>query len=142
MTVTTHESEDDTCAWGLTAHPRTIERWRNKAAAAVAAQGGDRSAVDLARLAASELLSNVVKHVADPRCRLVVECGGGFARLQVLDRSTAVPAIRVPDWDAESGRGLWLLHSTAADWGYVCFPGGKSVWIRFPLTGGREEAAT
>jgi serine/threonine-protein kinase RsbW len=120
--------------WDLTAQAHTIERWRNEAATAVAVQGGDGEAVELARLAVSELLSNVVKHVSDPRCQLVVECQDGFVRLKVLDRSTAVPAITVPDWRAESGRGLWLLQALAPDWGYICHPGGKSVWVRFALT--------
>ncbi len=142
MNVAAQAAEGYTQSWNLVVQARAIGRWRGEAAAEVEALGGDRDAVELARLTVSELLSNVVKHVGDPRCQLVVEYQDGVVRVQVRDRSTAVPAITVPDWAAESGRGLWLLQTMAPDWGYICFPGGKSVWVRFPLRASRREAAT
>ncbi len=142
MNVAAQAAEEYTQSWNLVVRARAIGRWRNEAAVVVKELGGDRDAVGLARLAVSELLSNVVKHVGDPRCELRVECAAGFVRLQVRDRSMAVPAITVPDWAAESGRGLWLLQTVAPNWGYICFPGGKSVWVRFPLRASRQEAAT
>jgi anti-sigma regulatory factor (Ser/Thr protein kinase) len=139
---TKHTAEGYLRAWYLVAHGRDIERWRNEAAAVVKALGGDAAAVELVRLGVSELLSNVIKHVkTDRSCELVVERDGDHVRVQVLDCSTAVPAITVPDWDTESGRGLWLLGEMAADWGYICLPGGKSVWFTCRLMASTPEAA-
>jgi anti-sigma regulatory factor (Ser/Thr protein kinase) len=142
MIVTTQGAQDHVRVWDLIAEATGIERWRNEAATAVRELGGDAAAVELVRLGVSELLSNVVKHAkADPRCQLVVERDGENVRVQVLDCSTDVPAITVPDWDAESGRGLWLLQAMAADWGYLCLAGGKSVWFTGRLVRNSSEAA-
>jgi serine/threonine-protein kinase RsbW len=129
-----HEAEgDEVCSWRLTARPQDIERWRAVVAETVTRLGGDPDAVSLARLGVSELLSNVVKHVADPRCLLVIAPEGSDFRITVRDRSTEAPAVTRPPWDADSGRGLWLLREMAGDLGYTCFPGGKAVWFRCPL---------
>jgi anti-sigma regulatory factor (Ser/Thr protein kinase) len=132
----------DTFTWDLTARTWNIGLWRDQAAAAVAAFGGDEVAVSLARLGSSELLSNVIKHVQDTRCQLAVEPAGDYFYVKVRDRSLQVPAVTVPEWDAESGRGLWLLREMTDAIGYTCFPEGKLVWFRCRLTaGGREPAA-
>ncbi|TNM33682.1 ATP-binding protein [Streptomyces sedi] len=119
--------------WDLTAAPQTIERWRARAAETVALLGGDQDAVALTRLGVSELLSNVAKHVTDPRCVLIVGRETDGFRVTVRDRSPHPPAMTIPDWDAESGRGLWLLAEMVRDWGYSRIPGGKAVWFRFPV---------
>ncbi|WP_101256121.1 ATP-binding protein [Streptomyces barkulensis] len=116
-------------AWEITVEAREIEVWRREVAAAVRAMGGDRAAVETARLGISELLSNVCRHVADRRCRLEVRQGRGTALVRLYDRSRRAPAVQVPDWDAERGRGLWLLRETADAIGYTCVPGGKWVWF-------------
>jgi serine/threonine-protein kinase RsbW len=110
------------------------------AAEVVTRLGGDHEAVAVARLGVSELLSNVVKHVADPRCLLVIAGEGSDFRITVRDRSTAAPAVTRPAWDSDSGRGLWLLREMARDLGYTCFPGGKAVWFRCPLRSLSEVA--
>lgn len=132
---------DEVHIWALTARPQTIERWRAVAAEAVAGLGGDQDAVMLARLGVSELLSNVIKHVADRRCQLVIAREGDHFRVTVRDRSPAAPAVTVPDWDAESGRGLWLLREMARDCGYTLLRGGKAVWLSHPLATMSEVAA-
>jgi serine/threonine-protein kinase RsbW len=141
MIVVTEGTEgNEVRSWRLTARSPEIERWRRVSADAVAALGGDEEAVMLARLGVSELLSNVVKHVADPRCLLVIAGEGSDFRITVRDRSTAAPAVTRPAWDSDSGRGLWLLREMARDLGYTCFPGGKAVWFRCPLRSLSEVA--
>ncbi|RMI46003.1 ATP-binding protein [Streptomyces triticirhizae] len=125
-------------SWQLTARARDFERWRAIAGAVVSRLGGDAEAVELARLGVSELLCNVVKHVAhDPRCRLKITREGERIRVSVNDRSSHVPKAAVPDWSSESGRGLWLLGQMAEEWGYSPAGEGKSVWFRFPVAGRR-----
>jgi anti-sigma regulatory factor (Ser/Thr protein kinase) len=142
MIVATQCIEDgDGYTWALTASPKDIERWRAVAAETVAMLGGDQGAVALARLGVSELLSNVVKHVSDPQCLLVIGREGDRFRVTVHDRSTEAPAVTVPGWDAESGRGLWLLREMVRDWGYSYVSGGKAVWFRSPLVSMSEVAA-
>lgn len=116
-------------AWETTVEAWEIEVWRREVAAAVRAMGGDRAAVETARLGISELLSNVCRHVTDRRCRLEVRQGRGTALVRLYDRSCRAPAVQVPDWDTERGRGLWLLRETADALGYTCVPGGKWVWF-------------
>jgi serine/threonine-protein kinase RsbW len=136
------EPEDgEEYTWALTVSPTEIERWRVVAAEMVAMLGGDQEAVALARLGVSEPLSNVVKHVSDRQCLLAIGREGDCFRITVRDRSSEAPAVSVPDWDAESGRGLWLLGEMVPDWGYSYVPGGKAVWFRSPLVSTSEVAA-
>ncbi|ONK10065.1 ATP-binding protein [Streptomyces sp. MP131-18] len=140
MTVVTVQgiAEREVYSWRLTACPGSVARWRRVAAETVAMLGGDQDAVALARLGLSELLSNVVKHVADRRCLLVIAAEGENLRVTVQDRSVEVPAVMNPRTDEECGRGLWLLREMAKDLGYICLPGGKAVWFRCPLVRGSE----
>ncbi|WP_158920612.1 ATP-binding protein [Streptomyces sp. NBRC 109706] len=89
----------------------------------------------------SELLSNVLKHVEGRWCSLTVcQSQLPLVVVQVLDRSPVQPVVRCPAWDAESGRGLWLLREMAD--GFGCFRHvwddgvvGKSVWFACRLDG-------
>ncbi|WP_165984367.1 ATP-binding protein [Streptomyces sp. YIM 98790] len=122
-------------AWDITVQASTIEQWRKEVAEAVRALGGDPEAVAVARLGASELLANVLKHTDDRWCRLRVERRNDCIWIGASDRSLEVPVVTVPRWDAESGRGLWLLREMTAVLGYSCTPGGKTVWFHLPLSG-------
>ncbi|UED83270.1 ATP-binding protein [Streptomyces profundus] len=121
--------------WALTVNAGAIEYWRREVGALVAQLGASREAVELARLGVSELLSNVSKHVESRWCCLTV-CQSRLAVVvvQVLDRSPVYPVVHTPAWDAESGRGLWLLREMADGFGclrHVWDDGvvGKSVWF-------------
>ncbi|MEV8115161.1 ATP-binding protein [Streptomyces xiamenensis] len=96
--------------------------------------------VDLVRLGVSELLSNVVKHVPDKNCSLAIYMLGDVLVVSVSDRSSVLPEVRgAPDWDAESGRGLWMLQEMAEAFGSHRMDGfffKKCVWFRCGL---REE---
>ncbi|SFD40347.1 ATP-binding protein [Streptomyces aidingensis] len=136
MSVTEPLAEDrHSYAWDLLVRPREIERWRNEVAGALRAMGAAPEAVGLARLGISELLSNAVKHVPDPHCRLRVLRVGDAVLVQLYDRSRDIPVIPAeePDPESPAGRGLWLLRQTATALGYTHTPDGKSVWFRTPL---------
>lgn len=124
------DSRQPVYQWELRVRSQELEHWRDQVGCVLKELGGDASAVAVARLGVSELLSNVCKHVGDRRCRLVVEREGVSVCVRLFDRSPQVPAVRVPAWDAEEGRGLWLLREMADELGYTCTPGGKWVWFR------------
>ncbi|SFC44630.1 ATP-binding protein [Streptomyces aidingensis] len=119
--------------WNLLAEAREIESLRGRVGDAVRSLGGDTDAVESARLGVSELLANAVQHVEDPHLRLVVLRERGAVFVKLFDRSPKVPAVSTPDWDSDSGRGLWLLREMTDAMGYTCTPTGKWVWFRCPL---------
>ncbi|MFI6204850.1 ATP-binding protein [Streptomyces sp. NPDC051041] len=87
---------------------------------------------DAVELGVSELLSNVVRHVPDRRCFLVLLRQAAGVRVEVADRSEELPA--VPGdlvSESESGRGLVLLGAVADRRGVTPEPlrGGKTVWF-------------
>ena len=137
MAVVTEQDTDGdaTYAWHLVARPQDIEHWRGIAAETVVKLGGDQVAVMLTRLGVSELLSNVCKHVGG-NCCLTVSRVGDRAVIQVFDQSPVMPAVRKPNWDEESGRGLWLLREMCPQFGWETVPprlGAKCVWFTCPL---------
>lgn len=99
--------------------------------------GGSGDTVELVRLGVSELLGNVAKHVENPRCYLRMARIGAEVTVQVFDRSVRMPVLaqQAPGWDAESGRGLWMLREMADGFGCErtlrCV--GKIVWFRCAL---------
>ncbi|WP_325167275.1 ATP-binding protein [Streptomyces sp. XC 2026] len=122
----------------LIAAPTEVERWRGAAVEVVRGWGGSASAVELVRLGVSELLSNVIRHVAERRCYLRIVRIGGEVTVQVFDRSRQLPVIGdAPDWDAESGRGLWMLREMATRFGceHTFHCDGKIVWFSCDLHG-------
>ncbi|MFE1023500.1 ATP-binding protein [Streptomyces sp. NPDC058818] len=89
---------------------------------------------DAVELGVTELLANVVRHVPDRRCTLLLlrRAGGGGVRVEVVDGSPRLPVLagEVPDDDAEGGRGLVLLDAVVGKWGVGPGPGdGKTVWF-------------
>ena len=66
---------------------------------------------------------------------MLVRCSGKELRVEVHDRSRDMPvpaSLAVSD-DSETGRGLMLVDTLAADWGYYRTPGGKAVYFTLPL---------
>ncbi|WP_234347381.1 ATP-binding protein [Streptomyces specialis] len=131
--------------WALTARSRDAELWRRIVADRLRKWGAPRTSVELACFGVSELLANVVKHAGDPRCRLEVARVGSAAVVSVFDRSLRLPEISRPDWDAESGRGLWLLQDMTAGAGLgferAAQPWGKRVWFTCDLSAVKEVAS-
>ncbi|GHD21945.1 ATP-binding protein [Streptomyces violarus] len=86
---------------------------------------------DAVELGVTELLANVVRHVPDRRCALLLLRQPTGVRVEVTDGSNRLPVSppRV-DPDSENGRGLLLLDAMADKWGVsVWSEGGKTVWF-------------
>ncbi|WOX09148.1 ATP-binding protein [Streptomyces sp. N50] len=90
---------------------------------------------DAATLCATEMLANVHRHVKSPECELRLRTlPEGGVRVAVADRSPELPVwYTEPDWDTESGRGIFLIASVASQWGVTPRQGrrGKQVWAEF-----------
>jgi anti-sigma regulatory factor (Ser/Thr protein kinase) len=86
-----------------------------------------------AELGVTELVANVLKHVPDQRCTLVIqrqqEQQG--VRVEVSDSSPVLPEPYEPGELAESGRGLALLAMISEAWDAESLLDGrgKTVWF-------------
>ncbi|MEV6398911.1 ATP-binding protein [Streptomyces sp. NPDC051907] len=99
-------------------------------------QWGVPALADEVELAVTELATNVIKHVGDGAvATLVMEPSEGALRVEVHDRSPAVPTAVDQECGAECGRGLHLLAGMSADWGTIVTATGKAVWCEFALDG-------
>ncbi|WP_052848803.1 ATP-binding protein [Streptomyces avicenniae] len=142
MTVTAQQATDaEAFAWELLARAPGIETWRRTLALVLRAWGASDSTVEIARMGLSELLANVVRHVDDPCCRLSAVLDGRRVTVRVEDRSVRVPVVVEPAWDAESGRGLWMLRAMCRDFGCEPEVDGKAVWFVLDLDATAEGAA-
>ncbi|MGV9451011.1 ATP-binding protein [Streptomyces sp. NPDC003635] len=86
---------------------------------------------DSVALGVTELVANVVRHVPDRRCRLLVLRQEAGVRVEVADGCAEVPCMDsgLP-LDSEGGRGLVLLSEVADKWGVDRRSGGgKTVWF-------------
>lgn len=64
---------------------------------------------DTAQLVVTELLTNVIRHVPDPRCTVAMRCLDEGIEIAVHDCDTRFPRARSADEFAEDGRGLTIL---------------------------------
>ena len=102
--------------------------------------------VDVAVLLVSELVTNAVTHGDNgagarggtgggTAVTMLLRSSGGELRVEVHDRSRDMPvpvSLEVLD-DSETGRGLMLVDTLAAEWGYYRTPAGKAVYFTLPL---------
>lgn len=113
----------------------TLRRWT------VADRAGDIAVV------LSELLTNALRHGADQSARPVrvaLVQPAQFVLVVVTDPGQQVPALREPDYLAESGRGLHVINALSDTWGYTTpTDAGKAVWALFGVrfTGPRPVPA-
>jgi anti-sigma regulatory factor (Ser/Thr protein kinase) len=98
---------------------------------------------DVAILLTSELVTNAVTHATSRSRRaarrgfaaeavlLVIAADDDGLRVDVHDGSGDLPVLGdcPADADAETGRGLLLVTSLAAEWGFYRTPGGKAVYF-------------
>ncbi|MGW1545094.1 ATP-binding protein [Streptomyces sp. NPDC002309] len=86
---------------------------------------------DAVELGVTELVANVVRHVLDRRCVLLVLRLGTGVRVEVSDGSARIPVpAGTVSPDSECGRGLMLLDALADKWGVEPGAGGgKTVWF-------------
>lgn len=106
---------------------------------------------DVTELLVSELATNVVQASTDPDGSPKYDADGKLPllwirlltdksrlMLEVWDTLPTVlgaPAVRHPDPDEESGRGLEMIDALSGEWGWEAVPGwsGKRVWAVLPL---------
>ncbi|NBM20546.1 PAS domain S-box protein [Streptomyces sp. GC420] len=90
---------------------------------------------DDARLLASEVLTNAVRHARGP-IRLRLRHTEHELTVEVTDRSPQLPHVRLAGTGDESGRGLALVDTLAGSWGTRPAEDGKTIW--FTLSTGRS----
>jgi serine/threonine-protein kinase RsbW len=122
-------------SWLLTARREDLARLRRLASLAMREWGRPPHVTEVVLHGVTELLSNVARHVPDPRCTLELALLDDAVVVTVHDRSRELPRITHPDWAAEEGRGLWLLREMADDLGYALTEEGKRVWVRVSAGG-------
>lgn len=108
---------------------------------------------DIAVLLTSELVTNAVTHgspTAGTFVLLTIACDAAGLRVDVHDGSGDLPVLDAglietdplgegPD-EAETGRGLLLVTTLSAEWGFYRTPAGKAVYFTLALR--RGSAAT
>ncbi|MCI3227295.1 SpoIIE family protein phosphatase [Streptomyces sp. NP-1717] len=120
--------------------PGALSSARHMVRAAVRAWGaGDRS--DDVELVADELMTNALTHT-DGDSTVTVRVLPGVERrlrLEVEDRSSALPRIRDAGESGVSGRGLVLVDALSDEWGVESRGSGKCVWSEFVISGRPER---
>jgi anti-sigma regulatory factor (Ser/Thr protein kinase) len=99
---------------------------------------GLRELIEVTELVVSELVTNAVQAGGSPdECGTAVPVVGLWlvtddvqVLVQVSDANPRPPQPAVPGADAENGRGLLLVETLSAGWGWCTVPGrpGKAVW--------------
>jgi len=83
---------------------------------------------ETAELLTSELVTNAVLHARSDLTVHVCQ-HDDVVRVAVDDGSDASPRPRDPDAGSLGGRGLPLVETLAARWGWEPLPAGKRVWF-------------
>ena len=103
---------------------------------------------DVAVLLTSELVTNAVTHgspTAGTFVLLTIACDAACLRVDVHDGSGDLPVLGTGLIDetpaeAETGRGLLLVTSLSAEWGFYRTPAGKAVYFTLELQREGPEA--
>jgi anti-sigma regulatory factor (Ser/Thr protein kinase) len=113
--------------------------WLATGAAAVPeARGHVRAAIrswdvpvdqETAVLLTSELVTNAIRHEPGQELMLVIACSRGQLRVEVHDTSRSWPAPADVSADPETGRGLLLVATLSAEWGFYRTTAGKAVYF-------------
>ncbi|MFI1395736.1 SpoIIE family protein phosphatase [Streptomyces sp. NPDC020681] len=114
--------------------PEALRSARHMVRAAVLAWGaGDRT--DEIELVADEMITNALMHTDGGAIVTVRVLAGPDRRLrvEVEDRSSALPRRREAGESGVSGRGLLLIDRLAEAWGVESRGSGKCVWCEFSI---------
>ncbi len=93
---------------------------------------GCEELLDTVTLLVSELVGNAVLHTTS-EVQLSVRLVADRLRVDVIDRSTALPRRRSAGVEDQTGRGSDLVEMLATAWGVSGRPDGKSVWFEIAL---------
>jgi len=129
------------CRVRLAATPASAGEARSHVLAAIRDWGipVDR---DAAALLTSELVTNAIIHEPSRTVTLGIRCLRGQLRVDVYDTSRSFPVVSVAPGDAETGRGLMLVATLAAEWGFYRTPAGKAVYFTLLFGDGRTDDRT
>ena len=105
--------------------PRASRQFVNETAQAWGLNGDQ---LDVARLLATELVTNAMLHGAPP-IRIAAHRARAGACIEVSYGSPQRPAPRMFDTGAPTGHGMLLLERLARRWGVDSTDGGKTVWF-------------
>ena len=124
----TRPTEVRGCRVRLTAGPTASAEARRQVQAAIRAWDIPVDP-DVAVLLTSELVTNAIRHEVTGIVMLVITCSCGQRRVDVHDTSRALPMLVDAPVDAETGRGLMLVTTLSAEWGFYRTPAGKAVYF-------------
>jgi anti-sigma regulatory factor (Ser/Thr protein kinase) len=98
---------------------------------------------DVAVLLTSELVTNAVTHGSPAAggtfVLLTVAWDAAGLRVDVHDGSGDLPVLDEASAEAETGRGLFLVTSLSAEWGFYRTPAGKAVYFTLELKSAGNE---
>jgi anti-sigma regulatory factor (Ser/Thr protein kinase) len=131
-----------TAMFELQPDPESVTDARHFTTATLESWGLNALCDDVA-LVVSELVTNALRHSLPPRLaeaagpiRLRLQPEASFVLCGVLDTGSEAPRRRKPDFIAETGRGLHIVESFSASWGWTPLDGGgKIVWALFRRVG-------
>ncbi|MGW6418482.1 SpoIIE family protein phosphatase [Streptomyces sp. NPDC055055] len=114
--------------------PEALSSARHMVRAAVRAWGAEERADEI-ELVADELMTNALMHTDGGAIVTLRILAGPVRRLrvEVEDRSSALPRRREAGEAGVSGRGLLLVEQISDVWGVESRGGGKCVWCEFTL---------
>jgi anti-sigma regulatory factor (Ser/Thr protein kinase) len=112
----------------LAAGPTAAAEARNQVRAAICAWNVPVDP-DTAVLLTSELVTNAIRHEAGGTVMLTITCICDQLRVDVHDTSRRAPMPVEARADAETGRGLMLVATLSADWGFHRTSTGKAVYF-------------
>lgn len=96
---------------------------------------------DTAILLTSELVTNAVRNEVAGSIVLAISCSRGHFRVDVHDTSCSLPVMADAPADSETGRGLMLVDSLSAEWGFYRTPSGKAVYFTLACHNGVASKA-
>src|SRR5271156_3513099 len=133
--------------------PTELHRCRIRLATGPAAAGEARSRgraaicawdvpVDpaVAVLLPSELVTKAIRREASGTVTLAITCSCRQLRVDVFDTCCFMPVVVDAPAEAETGRGLMLVATLSADWGFYRIPAGKAVYFTLAFTLDLAEA--
>ncbi|MFD8231497.1 SpoIIE family protein phosphatase [Streptomyces sp. NPDC059696] len=121
---------DRIATWELSADPALVGEVRASAVRRLSGWGLEETAF-AAELILSELITNAVRHGAEPiRVRLLY---GRTLICEVSDASNTAPHLRRAASTDEGGRGLFLVAQLSQSWGTRYLPEGKVIWAECEL---------
>jgi anti-sigma regulatory factor (Ser/Thr protein kinase) len=116
------------CRTRLNAGPSAAAEARRQVKAAVCAWDIPVDP-DVAVLLTSELVTNAIRHEVSRTVTLAITCSFDQLRVDVYDTSCTLPMVVEAAVDAETGRGLMLVATLSAEWGFYRTPAGKAVYF-------------